>query len=129
MIRIAPDELIRLAKTAHSSCSDLLVAAIEARRADLEATSLVNAAELLATYRVRLARWQAEGVPAAIGLPEFVAALDRLGDSEVVVAGYDDDAQTFVVLVSAGLDTLLGCIAIRRSSTMARSILLESPEA
>jgi len=110
---IAPEELARLASQADSPCREQLIAALETAPAEVSATKNVRAADLLPAYRIRLARFQEEGLPPSEGLPELVDALERHADREVVIAAYHAAGATFVLLLSATLDELLGCAAIK----------------
>ena len=112
-LRIAPDGLARLVSKADPPCRKQLEAALQAAPADVSATKTVRAADLLPTYRVRLARFQEEGLPPSEGLPELVDALERHADDEVVIAAYNAVDTTFVLLLSATLDELLGCVAVK----------------
>jgi hypothetical protein len=112
-LRIAPDELGRLASRADAPCRKQLVAALETAPAEVSATQTVRAADLLPTYRVRLARFREEGMPPSEGLPELVDALERHADHEVVIAAYNAPGTTFVLLLSPNLDELLACVAVR----------------
>jgi hypothetical protein len=71
-----------------------------------------GATDLLPAYRVRLARWREEQAPPSTALPELVETFERLGDSDVFIAAHNAAATTFVLLLSAGLDELLACVAI-----------------
>jgi hypothetical protein len=115
-IRIAPEDLRRLAGLSKGPSQEGLVAALNSLPHEIMATKTIRARELLPTYRVRLDRWQHEGVPPSIGLPEFVRVLEELGDSEVVITGYQGPDRYYVLLLSAGVDVLLGCIAIEQQS-------------
>jgi hypothetical protein len=112
-LRLAPDELARLASQVDSPCRKELIAALQTAPAEVSATKTIPAADLLPTYRVRLARFQEEGMPPSEGLPEFVDALERHADREVVIASYHAPGTTFVLLSSATLDELLGCVALK----------------
>jgi hypothetical protein len=120
-IRVPAAELVRLAALQPSPATDLLVAAAESRGEPLRATASVKASDLLETYRVRRQRWWDEGLPECVGLPEFVDALERLGGVDVVIADYPGGDRSFVVLVTADLTEMAGCIAIARRESTAPS--------
>jgi hypothetical protein len=112
VISVEPDRLVQLAAESQAPACHLLIDAVNAAGETLTATRHSKASDLLEIYRVRLARWRDEGIPASIGLAEFVSTLGELGDAEVTLAGYEGLGQTFVLLLSASHDALLGCIAI-----------------
>lgn len=110
--QIAAGELVRLASRSHSRCAQRLATALQDAPRDVSVTSAVRAADLLPTYRVRLARWREEQMPPSEGLPDLVQALEKLGDREVFIVSVRGADATFVLLLSAGLDELLACVVV-----------------
>lgn len=71
---------------------------------DLLSGTVVTAADVVPTYRVRLARWLADGSPPGFGLPEFTLALDLFGASQVGLIPHRHGDTRFVALL--GLEPL-----------------------
>lgn len=116
-LRLAAEHLRLLAARSHLPGCERLATAVDSVAAEVMVTKTVRASELLPTYLVRLRRWEEEGEPPSVGFPEFVQALETLGDSDVAITRYAGPECYFVLLFSAGLDTLIGCIAIEQEPT------------
>lgn len=117
-LQIAPDALVRLALASDLPGRDLLVAAVRSAPVTLTVSGTVKADHLLPIYRTRHSRWVAEGIPQSVGLPELVAALEQLGDDEVVIAPLEGPNQHFTLLLSPNMDLLHGLVAIDRPASV-----------
>src|SRR5437016_5187270 len=81
-LRVRANDLLRLIDGSSVPCREELRSAFAAAPADVTATKPAIASELLPTYQVRLERWRREGLPPSVGLPEFLDALERIGEAE-----------------------------------------------
>ena len=114
-IEISSTALRDLAAASRVICRDELLAALSHSHTGVSAESEVIASELLPAYRVRLRRWQDEGVPPSDGIPEFVDAIRRSGNEAVVVAPWHEGAANFGLLLSADMTCLLAAIRFHSS--------------
>lgn len=102
--------------------SDVPGAAALAETLDPTATALLSgtivaATDVVGTYRVRLARWLADGSPPGYGLPDFTAALEAFGDTQVGLVAHRRADTRFVVLLALQPLTLAGIVAIESGRT------------
>lgn len=113
-------ELLDLVANSKHAASDELRGALNTLCVELLSVTVARASDLLPTYKVRLSRWLKEGVPPSTGLEEFVAAMERCGESEVALTVHKTPQVHFMVLLRADLSTVLGMVAIRRDDDLTR---------
>lgn len=106
------DEIAMLASASESPIKDRLIAATRGRPDHVRVLRPFAASAAIDTYRVHLKLWQDDQLPPITGLPEFVAALERAGQSEVVMSVYEQPERRFVCLLSADLRSLLAAVEI-----------------
>jgi hypothetical protein len=109
-LQVSADELAELVVGSKVVCRKWLLDAVRRSRLGAAATSTAVASEMLPAFRVRLKRWQETGIPSSEGIPEFVGALEELGDRVVVVTDYHDGSMNFALLFSADFARLLAAI-------------------
>jgi hypothetical protein len=79
--------------------------------------TVVVAIDVVATYRARLARWLADGTPPGFGLPDFTAALESFGHTQVGLVAHRRADTRFVVLLALRPLALAGVVAIESGRT------------
>lgn len=79
--------------------------------------TVVVATDVVGTYRVRLATWEADGTPPGYGLPDFTAALEAFGDTPVGLVAHRWADTRFVVLLALGPLALAGIVAVESGRT------------
>lgn len=109
---LALDEIAMLAAASESPIKDRLIAATRGRSNHLRVLRPFAASAAIDTYRIRLQLWQDDLLPPITGFPEFVAALESAGQSEVVMSVYEQPERRFVCLLSADLSSLLAAVEI-----------------
>lgn len=79
---------------------------------ELLSGTVVVAADVVSTYRVRLAKWLVDGTPPGYGLPDFTAALEAFSDIRVGLVAHRRGDTRFVVLLALQPLALAGIVAI-----------------
>jgi hypothetical protein len=114
---ISQAEMVRLAASAVDEASEDLCRALDPTSVELLSGTSVRASDILSIYKVRLSRWRQEGIPSAVGLEAFVAAVEQQGGSEVVLVGHRNSTKDFVVLMRHNLSEILRTVVIDREDT------------
>lgn len=112
-LKLDAEHLATLIVTSRATHGAVLLQHVLRSHIGVDATAAIPACEMLPAYRVRLGRWEEEGVPPSEGLAEFVRALRDAGSDQVIVAGWHDEQVNFVLLFTAGFQKLLAIVELK----------------